>query len=121
MLKSIEYLLYLRQHIQNSSRSDIPCSTTGYLDGVAYWKGLFQQSQLEIYQLQSTNSSLIKAANARDNIAPTQKRKTAAEPTLSRKVSRKLTNPVRDTQSVNAVPDVNETAIEGKCDKILYH
>jgi hypothetical protein len=122
-LRFTEYLLRLRQAIQTSPRSSTVYSITEHLNGAVYWKDLFQQSQFEIHELQIKISALTKESIDQASDSPTQKRKAHVEPTLSRRATKRLTNPIKvDPQLAStAVLEVSEIATTGKCDMILYH
>jgi hypothetical protein len=124
-LKIIEYILSLRKTIQSSSRSFQSTrlhSSAERLDSVTLWKDLFQQSQIEIHQLQSKIATLTKEIKDHATGSPAQKRKARPEPSLSRRVTRRITDPTEDgLPSVSTICKIDGITNCDSSDMILYH
>lgn len=105
----------LRKHILNPPRAP------SYIDGVAHWKGRFEQSQIEIHQLQTKVTSLTREnVELQSNNATGRKRKSVAPTAASRRVRRQTSNSAAGSDNVHCM-DLDHDLASVESDAILFH
>jgi hypothetical protein len=96
-----DYILRLRQSL--STQQQPPA--TEYIDGVAYWKNLFQSSQFEILELQNKIAGLFMEVESLKSLGKSGRKRKAKDDLQPRRRStrRKVAGPTLDPQQADHV------------------
>jgi hypothetical protein len=96
------YTDYIRR-LRHSLSSQPQPPATKYIDGVAYWKNLFQSSQFEIRELQDKVAGLFMEVESLKSLGKSARKRKAQDDLQPRRRStrRKAAAPTLDTQQAN--------------------